>query len=170
MRKLLLSAMFFVSVLGFAQVQTTESVPNKWTYGGYAGFGGGSGGTSIYISPRVGYKVNPDLVLGLAGNLSWRNYNGYSSSMYGVGPYANYYMGRSFFLTGMFQQYFMTIKDHNYKLNTQESALYLGAGYMQRLGNGVYFQVGAMYNVLYNPDKSHFSNGFIPYTGIVVGI
>lgn len=92
--------------------------------------------------------------------------------MIGVGPFANYYFARNFFLSGMFQEYFVNQKDkiNDIKYSTDEAALYLGGGYMQKLGNRVYMQIGGMYNVLYNKDKSVFSGGFIPNIGIVYGL
>ena len=92
--------------------------------------------------------------------------------MVGVGPFANYYFSRSFFLSGMFQEYFINQKDkvNDVKYSGNESALYLGGGYMQRLGERTYMQIGGMYNVLYNRDKSVFAGGFIPHVGIVYGL
>ena len=92
--------------------------------------------------------------------------------MVGVGPFANYYFGRNFYLSGMFQEYFINQKNkyENVKYDTNESALYLGAGYMQRVGQHVYMQIGGMYNVLYDENKSAFSGGFVPNIGIVYGL
>ncbi|MGZ5263280.1 MAG: hypothetical protein ACXWCF_05770, partial [Kaistella sp.] len=63
MKKLILS-IFLMTAAGFsAQIGTATSVSSpdsKWTFGGYAGLGGAfgnGGGVSVYVSPRVGYKV-----------------------------------------------------------------------------------------------------------------
>lgn len=170
-----------ISVSAFAQIGTNlpsaklGGENSKWTLGGYAGLGGAfgnGGGTSLYISPRVGYKITENFEAGVAANLTWSNSKYFSSTMIGVGPFANYYFSRSFYLSGMFQEYFINQKDkiNNYKYSTNESALYLGGGYMQKLGEHTYMQIGAMYNVLYNPDKSVFGGGFIPSVGIVYGL
>ena len=92
--------------------------------------------------------------------------------MIGVGPYANYYFGRSVYLSGMFQEYFINQKDkiNNQKYDSNEAALYIGGGYMQKLGDHVYMQIGGMYNVLYKSDSSVFGGGFIPNIGIVYGL
>lgn len=152
--------------------QEHTSSTTSWTYGGYAGIGGGSGGTSLYLSPRAGYTVTPDLEVGVAGNYIYQTNRGYKTSMLGIGPFANYYIKRRFFLHALFQQYFINIKDKRQeeKFSKQESALYLGAGYMQKLGFNAYMQFGLSYNILYSADKSHFTNGFVPYTGIVFGL
>ena len=182
MKKLLLIAGLTSGVAVSAQIGTSfpstkvGGETSKWTFGGYAGLGGtlgsGGGGTAVYISPRVGYKVTEDFEAGLAGNFTWNNSKYYSSTMVGVGPFANYYFGRNFYLSGMFQEYFINQKNkyENVKYDTNESALYLGAGYMQRVGQHVYMQIGGMYNVLYNENKSAFSGGFVPNIGIVYGL
>ncbi|MBP7172446.1 MAG: hypothetical protein KBA33_00060 [Cloacibacterium sp.] len=164
-------------VFGFAQLGV--SVPgntagqSKWTFGGYAGISASSGGgTGLYISPRVGYKIADNLEGGLSANLNWSNSSYYSSTMVGVGPFANYYLGRSMYISGSLQEFFVNqkIKTTNLSLSTNETALYLGGGYMQRLGERAYMQIGAMYNVLYNKNSSVFGGGFIPQIGIVYGL
>ncbi|MDO5616245.1 MAG: hypothetical protein Q4G16_08655 [Cruoricaptor ignavus] len=182
MKKILLALTITSGIAVFAQIGTRlpsakiGGEDSKWTFGGYAGLGGafgsGNSGTSIFVMPRVGYKVTEDLETGLAGNFTWQNGRYFSSTMLGVGPYANYYFGRSFFLTGMYQHFFFNQKNKttNYKYDGDEAALYLGAGYMQRIGERAYMQIGGMYNVLYKENKSVFGGGFIPNIGIVYGL
>lgn len=180
MKKIVFLSLMFTGFLAFSQIGTrlpsAQIGDSKWTVGGYAGLGGafgsGGGGTTLYITPRVGYKVTENFEAGIAGNFSWSNSRYYSSTMVGVGPFANYYFSRSFFLSGMFQEYFINQKDkvNDVKYSGNESALYLGGGYMQRLGERTYMQIGGMYNVLYNRDKSVFAGGFIPHVGIVYGL
>ena len=178
MKKIVLLLTFFAAVGVSAQIGTATTVSNadsKWTFGGYAGLGGAfgdGGGVSVYLSPRVGYKVTENLETGLASNVNWSNSKYYSSTMVGVGPFVNYYFSRSFFLSGMFQEYFINQKNKvdNLKYSGDEAALYLGGGYMQRLGERTYMQIGGMYNVLYNKQKSFLGGGFIPSIGIVYGL
>lgn len=178
MKKILLLSMIISGFFLNAQIGTSTQIGgenSKWTFGGYAGLGGAfgnGGGVSLYITPRVGYKVTENLETGLASNLTWSNSKYYSSTMIGVGPFLNYYFSRNFYLSGMFQEYFINQKDkvNNLKYSADEAALYLGGGYMQRLGNRTYMQIGGMYNVLYKKDKSVFGGGFIPSVGIVYGL
>ena len=170
MKKILLLSMIISGFFLNAQIGTSTQIGgenSKWTFGGYAGLGGAfgnGGGVSLYVTPRVGYKVTENLETGLASNLTWSNSKYYSSTMIGVGPFLNYYFSRNFYLSGMFQEYFINQKDkvNNLKYSADEAALYLGGGYMQRLGNRTYMQIGGMYNVLYKKDKSVFGGGFIP--------
>ncbi len=179
MKKFLFFSLLMAFSTAFAQIGTNlpsaQIGDSKWTFGGYAGLGGAfgnGGGTALYITPRVGYKVSDNFETGLAGNFTWSNSRYYSSTMLGVGPFANYYFSRSFFLSGMFQHFFINQRNKSLdiKHSGDESALYLGGGYMQRLGNRTYMQIGAMYNVLYDRDNSYFGSGFIPNIGIVYGL
>lgn len=181
MKKLLFFSLLLAAVSLSGQIGTRfpsskiGGEDSKWTVGGYAGFGGafgGGGGTSLYISPRVGYKVTDNFETGIAGNFNWQNSKYYSNTMFGIGPFANYYFGRSFYLSGMYQHYFYKQRDkyNDLSYSGDEAALYLGGGYMQRLGNRTYMQIGGMYNVLYDRDKSVFGGGFVPNIGIVYGL
>ena len=172
MKKLTTFLAIFVASIAFSQISVGSSVGNSgWTIGGYAGLGTGSGGTSLYITPRVGYKISQDFEMGMSGNLTWYNSSYYKSTMIGVGPFANYYIGRTAYVSGNFQEYFISYSGNttdNSKKN--ESVLYLGGGYLQRLGENAYMQIGASYNVLYNKDKSVFGSGFVPQVGVVFGL
>ena len=179
MKKLLLLSILSLGVTVKAQTEsspTIETAASKWTFGGSAGLGGtfgsGNSGTSVYLSPRVGYKITPNLEGGLATNFTWSNSEYYSSTTFGVGPYLNYYIARNFYLSGMFQEYFFTQKNKftDQKFSGDEAALYLGGGYMQKIGGSAYLQIGGMYNVLYKKDESVFGSGFIPSVGVVFGL
>lgn len=172
MKKIITSIAFGFSAFMMAQVSVGSSVSNSgWTFGGYAGLGTGSGGTSLYVSPKVGYKVAEDFEMGLAGNLTWYNSSYYKSTMIGVGPFANYYFARTAYLSGMFQEYFISYTGNfNQNQKKNESVLYLGGGYLQRLGDSAYMQIGAVYNVLYDKEKSVFGSGFVPQVGLVIGL
>ncbi len=178
MKKIATILLLAISIFGFSQIGTRVSTPigdSGFTFGGSAGLGGSfgnGGGTTVYITPRVGYKITNNFEAGLAGNFSLNSSQYISSTIFGVGPFANYYFGRSVYLTSQFQQYFVNSKDKtsNQTYTTNESALNLGGGYMQNLGNGIYMQFGATYNVLYDPKTSIFNGGFVPNVGIVVGL
>ena len=179
MKKFILLSLLSAGFSLHAQIGTSTPISetnSRWTFGGSAGLGGsfgsGGGGTSIYLSPRVGYKLTENLETGLATNFTWSNSEYYSSTTIGVGPFVNYYISRNFYLGGMFQEYFFNQKDkfYNLKYSGNEAALYLGGGYMQKIGDRAYLQIGGMYNVLYKKDTSVFGSGFIPSIGVVFGL
>ena len=175
MKKLFILSLIFISGVAFSQIAigTPNTESNKWTFGGGLGVGFGSNSYfNLQVSPRVGYRLTNDLEAGLLGSISWQTSNYYTSTMFGVGPFVNYYFARSFFISGNLQHYFINYKDkfYDFKANEQETALYLGGGYMQQIGNGSFLQLGLMYNVLYKENSSMFSTGLIPTVGFVVGL
>lgn len=175
MKKILFSILIFTFSISFAQIgSSTQIGSSKWTFGGSLGINGafGNGGFGLNISPRVGYKISENLEGGVLGSLSWQNSSYSSSTLFGIGPFANYYLGRSFYLSGQFQEFVINqkIKETNQKLGSDEAALFLGGGYLQRFGNNAYMQIGGMYNVLWKENNSIFGSGFIPSFGIVYGL
>lgn len=175
MKKLIIPLFIIISGSVFSQVSvgTDSQDNNKWTFGGGIGLGFGSN-SAFYLqaSPRVGYRLTDDLEAGVIGSVSWQTSNSYKSTMFGVGPFANYYFARSFYVGANLQQYFINYKDklYDYKSNEQETALYLGGGYMQRIGGNSFMQLGLMYNVLWKENSSVFSSGLVPNIGFVVGL
>ena len=92
--------------------------------------------------------------------------------MIGLGPNVNYYFARSFYASANLQHNFINYKEKIYdnKAHDNETALYLGGGYLQRIGNNSYLQLGLMYNILYKENNSIFSSGLMPNIGFVVGL
>ena len=146
---------------------------NRWTFGGGIGVGFGSNSAfSLQAAPRVGYKITNDLEGGIVGSISWQTSDYYRSTMLGVGPFVNYYFARSFYVSANLQHYFIDYKDkyYDFKDNREETALYLGGGYMQRIGGNSFMQLGLMYNVLWKENSSIFSSGLVPNIGFVIGL
>lgn len=174
MEKHLILFSLLIGLSATAQISTSAMTQeNRWTFGGNVGLSFGSNNYfNVQISPRVGYRLTEDLEAGVMGSFTLQSSRYYQSTMFGIGPFANYYFGRSFYLGTSFQQYFINYKDKytGYKFDKDESALYLGGGYMQRVGNGSYFQIGVMYNVLWKENNSIFSSGLVPNIGFVVGL
>lgn len=174
MKKNFTLSLLFLGILSFSQIAMSPGAPaNRWTFGGGLGLGFGSNSSfNLQVSPRVGYKIIDQLEGGMIGNVSWQTSDFYKSTMFGVGPFANYYFARSFFVGANLQQYFInsTEKYTYYKYSTDETALYLGGGYMQSMGNNAFMQLGIMYNVLWKENNSIFSTGFVPTVGFVVGL
>ena len=149
-----------------------QNKKNIWTYGGNVGINFTSYGLGIDLSPQVGLKVTDDLEVGIVVNGSLQNSEYFRSLLLGVGPVASYYIGRVAYLSTSYQHYFVSQKhktlDTTY--NTNEDALYIGAGYMQQLGANVYMRFGGSYNILYKEGKSIFGSRFIPNIGVVIGL
>lgn len=174
MKKIFTLGLIVINILAYSQIaMNSVTQSNRWTFGGGLGVGFGSNSYfNLQVSPRVGYKITDQLEGGIIGNVSWQSSDYYKSTMFGVGPFVNYYFARSFFIGANLQQYFINSKEKftGYKFDTDETALYLGGGYMQSLGNNAFVQFGIMYNVLWKERSSIFSSGFIPSVGFVVGL
>lgn len=173
--KVYYSFILLVSGSLFSQIAVGTSTENnsRWTFGGGIGLGFGSNNYfNLSAAPRVGYRLTDDLEGGVLGSISWQKSNAYSSTMFGVGPFLNYYIGRTFFISANYQHYFINYKDkfYDFKTNENEDALYLGGGYMQQIGNNSFLQLGLMYNVLWKENSSIFSSGLVPNIGFVVGL
>jgi len=174
MKKIFTLGLIVINILVYSQIAMNSGTQsNRWTFGGGLGVGFGSNSYfNLQVSPRVGYKITDQLEGGIIGNVSWQSSDYYKSTMFGVGPFVNYYFARSFFIGANLQQYFINSKEKftGYKFDTDETALYLGGGYMQSLGNNAFVQFGIMYNVLWKERSSIFSSGFVPSVGFVVGL
>ncbi len=166
-------AMLLLSVGAKAQIGMSSSYSpySKWVFGGTAGLGFlGSEGFSVYANPKVGYKLTDNLIGGLSGSLSYRSYEDFKSTVWGIGPFMHYYFARTFFATANYKHYFVTQKQDGVKAKGNEAALNIGAGYLQYLGGNTYFQIGATYNVLYKKDSSILGSPFVPYVGVIFGL
>lgn len=176
MKKLILTIILLFSIGVSAQISDSMPLGNgKWTMGGYAGINGSFGTYSSFgvsISPRVGYKISENFELGGMASYSWQNSSLYSTSLFGIGPFANYYFSRNFYVGAQFQEYIVTqkLKETGKRTGRDEPALYIGGGYMTKVGNNAYMQIGGMYNVLWKKSNSIFSSGFTPQIGVVFGL
>lgn len=139
MKKIFTLSLLLFGILSFSQIAMSPETPaNRWTFGGGLGIGFGSDSYfNLQVSPRVGYKITDQLEGGIIGNVSWQTSDFYKSTMFGIGPFMNYYFARSFFVGANLQQYFINSEEKftDYKSDTDEAALYLGGGYMQPMGN-----------------------------------
>ncbi|KQS90111.1 hypothetical protein [Chryseobacterium sp. Leaf394] len=175
MRKLFIATSVLISTFAYSQIAigNAPESPSRWTFGGGIGFGFGSNSMfNIQAAPRVGYRLTEDLEAGITGTVMWQTSDFYRSTMFGVGPFANYYFARSFYVGANLQHFFINYEDkiYGYKSSDEETALYLGGGYLQRIGNNSFLQLGVMYNVLYRENNSIFASGLMPNIGFVVGL
>jgi len=175
MKKIILSAFIFSALVLNAQTDNSsqDTMHSNWTFGGGIGASFGSNNYfNLSAAPRVGYRFTDNLEGGALGSISWQKSNYYRSTMFGLGPFLNYYFARSFFVSANYQHYFINYKDtfYDFKATKNEDALYLGGGYMQSIGNNSYLQLGLMYNVLWKENSSIFSSGLVPNIGFVIGL
>ena len=141
---------------------------DKVQFGGGLGVGIGSGYTDISVMPSAIYNVNEIVSVGLGlqfGYLSSKNY--YDSFVYGgslvtlVNPIPEIQLSAELEQVRVNTDYDSTPYRPSYSDNYWNTALYLGAGY--RTGS---VTIGARYDVLYDPDRSLYGSGFMPFVRV----
>ena len=141
---------------------------DKVQFGGGLGLGFGSGYTDISVMPSAIYNVNEIVAVGVGlqfGYLSSKNY--YSSYVYGgsivglVNPIPEIQLSAELEQVRVNTDYKAVNNFPSYSDNYWNTALYLGAGY--RTGS---VTIGARYDVLYNPNKSLYGSGFMPFVRV----
>ncbi|WP_264552673.1 hypothetical protein [Flavobacterium sp. N2038] len=141
---------------------------DKVQFGGGLGLGFGSGYTNISVMPSAIYNVNEIVSMGVGlqfGYLYQKNY--YESFVYGgsfitlVNPIPQVQLSAELEQVRVDTDYEENYYHPGYSDAYWNTALYLGAGY--RTGN---VTIGARYDVLYNPDKSLYGSGFMPFVRV----
>ncbi|MFB9078314.1 hypothetical protein ACFFLS_16600 [Flavobacterium procerum] len=158
----------------YATAQQNYVIDNKnhfWDkvqFGGGLGLGFGSGYTDISIMPSAIYNVNEIVAAGVGlqfGYLNSRNY--YESYVYGgslitlVNPIPEVQLSAELEQVRVDTRYEANVNRPAFSDSYWNTALYLGAGY--RTGN---VTIGARYDVLYNPNKSLYGSGFMPFVRV----
>lgn len=141
---------------------------DKVQFGGGLGLGFGSGYTDISVMPSAIYNVNEIVAVGAGlqfGYLSSKNY--YESYVYGgslitlVNPIPEIQLSAELEQVRVDTRYEANVNRPAFSDSYWNTALYLGAGY--RTGN---VTIGARYDVLYNPNKSLYGSGFMPFVRV----
>ncbi len=138
-----------------------EEFQSKWVFGGGFGMGFSTYGSSIQLSPTIGYRLTPKLETGVR-----LLYNFYSikqfgirlnSHSYGGGPYVNYDIYRGLFAHAeyellSFEGFF--INNANQQIDKLDrinlSSVFVGGGYRQYFSTNAY----GVFMVLYNLNES----------------
>ncbi len=157
-----------------AAQQTNAAANDFWNrvqFGGGLGLGFGSGYTDVTVAPGAIYNFNPYVSAGVGLQGSYvRMKHSYESYIYGgsllglFNPIEQVQLSaelEQLRVNTTFDSYYTD--DYTYtrsklKDNFWNTALYLGAGY--RVQN---VTIGIRYNVLFDEDKSVYSEAFMPF-------
>ncbi|MBS7254979.1 hypothetical protein [Flavobacterium branchiicola] len=176
------SSFFVISLLLFSNsgnaqqkyvIDNSNHFWDKVQFGGGLGLGFGSGYTNISVMPSAIYNVNEIVAVGAGlqfGYLYQKNY--YESFVWGgslitlVNPIPEIQLSAELEQVRVDTQYEARYDVYQnyyppYSDSYWNTALYLGAGY--RTKN---VTVGARYDVLYNPNKSLYGSGFMPFVRV----
>ncbi|WP_289664393.1 hypothetical protein [Flavobacterium panacagri] len=166
----ILAVLFSTNVSGQQKyvIDNSNHFWEKVQFGGGLGLGIGSGYTDISVMPSAIYNVNEIVAVGVGlqfGYLNSRNY--YESYVYGgsliglVNPIPEIQLSAELEQVRIDTRYDSNINRPAFSDSYWNTALYLGAGY--RTGN---VTIGARYDVLYNPNKSLYGSGFMPFVRV----
>jgi hypothetical protein len=133
---------------------------------------------SVYISPIVGYKVTDDLLAGIgftyqyvSFNDPYNYYQDYKSNLIGGKVFGQYNLFYGLFAHLEYEQLWYDLKfEDGTFFAGKEPALFPGIGYNLKLGKSAYFQLMAMYNLLWQSDSFIYGNPFQIRMGFTIGL
>ena len=150
------------------KAQTTSTQSEFWKkvqFGGGLSLNFGSGFTNVGVSPSMLYNVNEYFSVGTGLQISYVSAkNNYSSLIYGVNLLTLFNPIENIQLSVDLEQLKVDTTFDNSAFGKQSfwnTGLWLGAGY--RTNN---ITIGGRYNVLFNKDKSVFSDAFLPFVRV----
>tara|TARA_R110002050_G_scaffold40714_3_gene99197 strand:- start:2087 stop:2635 length:549 start_codon:yes stop_codon:yes gene_type:complete len=163
--KLSILLLCFFTLFSFAQDSKTKSeFWNNVEFGGGLGLNFGDGYFSTTVSPNALYRFSPYIATGVGLNFSYSSQkNIFKSTVLGASviglfnPYELVQISTEFeqlHVSRNFNENFVSNADDDYWY----PALFLGLGYSS---NNV--TIGIRYDVLYNEDKSIYSEAWMPF-------
>lgn len=133
--------------------------------GGDFGFWFAQGQGSIYLGPRVGYKVTEWFRPGISLNYQyrWANFGSskWSDHVIGGGVFANFILFKRLLLAAEWEILNTTAYPGGFAepFRTNVNMLFIGAGYNQPIGRVGFFSVGLYYDLInhpYSPYRSQY--------------
>jgi len=158
--------MSFFTLFAFAQYPTSSKA-NFWDsveYGGGIGLNFGDGFFNGSLTPNAVYRFNPYIASGIGLNFSYSSQKDvYKSTVLGGSIIGLFNPYREIQISTEFEQLHVSRTfDDRFITNLEEDywypALFLGAGYSN---NNV--TIGIRYDVLYDKDKSIYSEAWMPF-------
>ena len=159
---------YFLFILSNEIYGQTTAQPDFWKnvqFGGGLQLNIGSGFTNVGVSPSMLYNVNEFVSVGTGLQVSYVSAtNNYSSLIYGINLTTLFNPIESIQLSVDLEQLRVSTTFDNIAILKQSfwnTGLWLGAGY--RTNN---ITIGGRYNVLFNKDKSVYSDAFLPFVRV----
>lgn len=146
--KTLMVSALVLGLATFTQAQTVNA--GAWMVGGQAGFvsakvDGADDAVNVFtVSPNIGYFVIDNLGIGLNLGITNTSFGDFSNTVFGVGPYARYYV-----FQGLFPQvgiHYTSDKDKDQDAETMTD-INLGVGYSFFLNNSVAVEPMLVYQI-----------------------
>lgn len=162
----LVSLFLLFTYFSFAQYNSSHSpFWDKVHYGGGIGLGFGKDYFNGSISPSAIYQVNQQFAAGVQLNFSYAKIGDNTLTAYGGSLITLYNIIPALQLSAEFEELKidrnLAFDGANIKDTYWSPALYLGLGYVHQN-----FTIGVKYNVLFDEDKSIYSDAFIPFVRV----
>ena len=153
-------------IKGTPQNQRRGTLPGqkRWFTGGMIGGGFSTYNAYVQVAPIVGYKVTPRLDVGTRLTYiyeSYKDYTGFRHNLhsYGASVFTRYRMFS--FLFAHVEYEILSVPIYPYEGDRRSvNGLFLGGGFMQRMGGAGFATVSILYNVL-DATYSPYSNPLI---------
>lgn len=140
-------------------VKPNSSIKDKLVLGGGLDLQFGSI-TSIGLTPLVAYAVNEKFLVG--GIFTYRYFNNsnpgyeYTTSTYGVAPFARYFLFQGFFVHGEYEM--LNGEFYRNQGRTWVNSLFAGAGYASRIGKNGFAGLYVLWNLTEDPNYIIYNN------------
>ena len=183
MRKwILVTLLLYVQVQAFSQIQFTPG--SKPSFGKRVYFGGNfglqlGGVTYIDASPLVGYMITRNLSAGVG--ITYRYYSdkyvNYKTNIYGGRVFVRHnitFMNLPLFLYSEYEDLSFELASYNpvtrdYNLKRQwVPSFFVGGGLFQPIGNRAGFTIMALYNLIYDAQKSPYNSPWVFRVGFTL--
>ncbi len=149
----------FIATFGYSQ---NNNFREKIHYGGGLGLGFGSNTFNLSISPSAIYQANEQFAFGIGLNYNYYKFQNFKLQAGGASLLTLFNPIMPIQLSAEFEQLRVNKKYAFFNGNISETywspALFMGLGYSNRN-----ITVGLKYDILYNDDKSIYSDALIPF-------
>ncbi len=153
-----------------------ESIKDRIYFGGNLGLQFGTI-TNIEVSPLVGYRFTNDFSAGLGVTYiylktDYSNYPDFETNIYGYRLFARHNIQEQFYATAEYENLSLEFIRLNDFAKSREwvPGLFVGGGYFQPVGNRAGFNIAALYNVMYDDQKSPYNSPWVFRVGFTFGL
>jgi hypothetical protein len=166
-RYFIVSIVLLFSTTVFAQkgeyvVQQDSDWQDRMYFGGGFGLAGGSGYTSISISPIVGYMISDRLSGGVGASYEYYKNGNFTDDRWGGQVFLRMNLIKQIFAYGSYQFVnYTTFNTGGVEGRTTVGRLPLGLGLSQPIGNRSSINFLAAYDVLYNDQLGAYNSPWV---------
>jgi hypothetical protein len=174
-----LTTLIFLFFFTFVLAQSDEDMSNaslkdRIYFGGNLGLQFGTI-TNIELSPLVGYRFTQDFSAGLGITYIYYKFDdnnrNFETNIYGYRLFARHNIQQNFYALAEYENLsleFFNINDGS--VNRQwVPGIFIGGGYFQPIGRRAGFNMAALYNVIYDDQKSPYNSPWVIRIGVTMG-